>query len=41
MYKFGPDGGKPEKLPIPDDQKEVAAQLHNELVEKGIIGAIL
>ncbi len=34
MYKFGPDGGKPEKLPIPDDQKEVAAQLHNELVEK-------
>ncbi|MDV7138823.1 elongation factor G [Maribacter sp. TH_r10] len=34
MYKFGPDGGKPEKLPIPDDQKEMAAQLHNELVEK-------
>ncbi|MEZ4841065.1 MAG: hypothetical protein R2821_06010 [Flavobacteriaceae bacterium] len=34
MYKFGPDGGKPEKLPIPDDQKELADQLHNELVEK-------
>lgn len=34
MYKFGPDGGKPEKLPIPDDQKELANQLHNELVEK-------
>ncbi|MDA0194735.1 MAG: elongation factor G [Bacteroidetes bacterium] len=34
MYKFGPDGGKPEKLPIPDDQKEKAEQLHNELVEK-------
>lgn len=34
MYKFGPDGGKPEKLPIPDDQKDKADQLHNELVEK-------
>lgn len=34
MYKFGPDGGKPEKLPIPDDQKDRANQLHNELVEK-------
>lgn len=34
LYKFGPDGGKPEKLPIPDDQKELANQLHNELVEK-------
>ena len=34
MYKFGPDGGKPEKFPIPDDQKELADQLHNELVEK-------
>ncbi len=34
MYKFGPNGGKPEKLPIPDDQKELADQLHNELVEK-------
>ncbi len=34
MYKFGPNGGKPEKFPIPDDQKELADQLHNELVEK-------
>ncbi|MEQ9063687.1 MAG: elongation factor G [Vicingaceae bacterium] len=34
MYKFGPEGGKPEKLPIPKDQLERANQLHNELVEK-------
>ena len=34
MYKFGPEGGKPEKLPIPEDQKELADHLHNELVEK-------
>lgn len=34
MYKFGPDGGKPEKLPIPAGQKEMAEKLHNELVEK-------
>jgi len=34
MYKFGPEGGKPEKFDIPEDQKEVANQLHNELVEK-------
>lgn len=34
MYKFGPEGGKPEKLEIPDDQKEIANSLHNELVEK-------
>ncbi|MBD0776317.1 elongation factor G [Maribacter sp. ANRC-HE7] len=34
MYKFGPNGGKPEKLPIPKDQKELADLLHNELVEK-------
>ena len=33
-YKFGSEGGKPEKLPIPDDQLEYAKQLHNELVEK-------
>jgi elongation factor G len=33
-YKFGPEGGKPEKLEIPDDQKEYANTLHNELVEK-------
>ena len=34
MYKFGPEGGKPEKHPIPEDQKELANRLHNELVEK-------
>lgn len=34
MYKFGEEGGKPEKLNIPDDQKEKAKALHNELVEK-------
>ncbi len=34
MYKFGPEGGKPEKLEIPDDQKALADELHNELVEK-------
>ncbi len=34
MYKFGPEGGKPEKLEIPEDQKDIANQLHNELVEK-------
>jgi elongation factor G len=34
MYKFGPDGGKPEKLPIPASEKERADALHNELVEK-------
>lgn len=33
-YKFRPEGGKPEKLPIPEDQKERADYLHNELVEK-------
>jgi elongation factor G len=34
MYKFGEEGGKPEKLKIPDNQKELADMLHNELVEK-------
>ncbi len=33
-YKFPPEGGKPEKLPIPEDQLEKANALHNELVEK-------
>jgi elongation factor G len=33
-YKFAPEGGKPEKLPIPDSEKEKVDQLHNELVEK-------
>ncbi|MCF1420325.1 elongation factor G [Mangrovimonas futianensis] len=34
LYKFGPNGGKPEKLPIPESELEKANQLHNELVEK-------
>ncbi|WP_299537348.1 translation factor GTPase family protein [Ulvibacterium sp.] len=34
LYKFPEGGGKPEKHPIPEDQKELADQLHNELVEK-------
>ncbi|MGB5243507.1 MAG: elongation factor G [Lutimonas sp.] len=33
-YKFGPDGGKPEKLPIPEKHKALAEELHNELVER-------
>ncbi len=34
MYKFPAEGGKPQKLPIPDAEKEKAARLHNVLVEK-------
>jgi len=34
LYKFPPEGGKPEKLPIPAKEKEIADALHNELVEK-------
>ena len=34
MYKFPEEGGKPEKLPIPANEKEKADRLHNELVEK-------
>ena len=34
VYKFDEKGGKPEKLEIPEDQKELAEMLHNELVEK-------
>jgi len=34
MYRFPAAGGKPEKLPIPDSEKERAEQLHNELVER-------
>ncbi len=34
LYKFGPDGGKPEKLEIPAEELEKANRLHNELVEK-------
>ena len=34
LYKFGPEGGKPEKFDIPADQIDLANELHNELVEK-------
>lgn len=34
MYQWGPDGGKPEIIDIPDSEKEKADALHNELVEK-------
>ena len=34
MYVFPDDGGKPDKMAIPDSEKEKADQLHNELVEK-------
>jgi elongation factor G len=34
MYRFPFEGGKPEKLPIPENEKERADKLHNELVEK-------
>jgi len=34
MYRFPEEGGKPEKLPIPESEMERAEELHNELVEK-------
>jgi elongation factor G len=34
MYKFPAEGGKPEKLPIPESEKAKANELHNQLVEK-------
>lgn len=33
MYKFKDAGGKPEKLPIPDEEKARADALHKELIE--------
>ncbi len=33
MYKFNDTGGKPEKLAIPDEEKEKADELHRQLVE--------
>lgn len=33
MYKFKDTGGKPEKLSIPEDEREKADKLHKELVE--------
>ncbi|MBL7927783.1 MAG: elongation factor G [Bacteroidia bacterium] len=34
VYRFEKNGGKPQKLPIPDSEKERAEKLHNALVEK-------
>jgi len=33
MYKFKNDGGKPEKLPIPQEEQARADELHKELIE--------
>ncbi len=33
MYQYGAQGGKPEKQPIPDSEKEKAERLHKELIE--------
>ena len=33
MYEFPEDGGRPDKLPIPESHKAQAELLHNELVE--------
>lgn len=33
MYKWGPDGGEPKILDIPDSEADKANELHNELVE--------
>ncbi|MCX8050830.1 MAG: elongation factor G [Chlorobi bacterium] len=33
LYQFPPQGGKPQKLPIPDSERERAERLHNELIE--------
>ncbi|OIR05743.1 elongation factor G [mine drainage metagenome] len=33
LYEYPADGGKPKKLPIPDDEKEKAETLHKELIE--------
>ena len=33
MYKFKDAGGKPEKLPIPEEEKARAEELHKELIE--------
>jgi elongation factor G len=32
-YRFPPEGGRPEKLPIPPSEKEKADRLHRELIE--------
>lgn len=33
MYEYSTDGGKPKKLPIPDEERERAETMHKELIE--------
>ncbi|MFY0643154.1 MAG: elongation factor G [Bacteroidia bacterium] len=33
MYRFGPEGGKPEKLPIPEEYLAQAEEMHKNIVE--------
>jgi elongation factor G len=33
QYRFSPEGGRPEKLAIPDSEREKADRLHKELIE--------
>ena len=33
VYEFGPDGGKPTKKPIPEEEMARAQEMHNALVE--------
>jgi elongation factor G len=33
LYKYSDGGGKPEKLPIPEDERPKAEELHKELIE--------
>ncbi len=33
LYKYGPEGGKPEVLDIPASEKDKADELHNQLIE--------
>ena len=33
LYQYPPEGGKPQKLPIPDIEKAKAENLHKELIE--------
>ena len=37
LYRFPAEGGKPEKLPIPESEIDRANELHNELVEKAAV----
>jgi elongation factor G len=34
LYQFPAEGGKPQKLPIPEAEREKAERLHNQLIEK-------